>query len=236
MGNKLAILQSNYIPWKGYFDLINEVDIFVFYDTVKYTKNDWRNRNIIYTKNGKQWLSIPIEASAVNLQINEVEIKNESWQELHFKSLYFGYKKAPYFYQLEEFLNDYLVEKKWDKLSQLNQYLIVEISKKMGITTQFKKAEDFNLTGDRIERLVSLINQNDASIYISGPSAKDYLNGNENLFKEANIELLYKSYPAYPTYEQLSKPFENSVSILDLIANVSWNNIPEYIWSNKLEK
>ena len=57
---KIAILQSNYIPWKGYFDLINMVDEFIIYDDVQYTKNDWRNRNKIKTSQGIQWLSIPV--------------------------------------------------------------------------------------------------------------------------------------------------------------------------------
>src|SRR4051812_8183445 len=112
---KVVILQSNYIPWKGYFDLINDADIFVFYDEVKYTKNDWRNRNKIYTKNGMQWLTIPIHKDAVKQKISEVEMPDNSWQELHHKSLEFGYKSAPYYKQLEPLLTELYLNQKHQK-------------------------------------------------------------------------------------------------------------------------
>ncbi len=226
---KVVILQSNYVPWKGYFDLINEADIFVFYDCVKYTKNDWRNRNIIYTKNGKQWLTIPIEGSATNQLIEEVEIKDSNWQKLHFKSLFFGYKKAPYFHQLEELITDYLQEKEWTSLSQLNQYLIQKISRKIGIKTEFRQATDFDMSGDRIERLFFILEDLKATEYISGLAAKSYLDGQEYRFEDKNILLSFKNYPSYPSYTQLSEPFEQGVSILDLIANVEWKEIKNYI-------
>lgn len=228
--NKVVILQSNYIPWKGYFDLIHDADIFVFYDVVQYTKNDWRNRNTIYTKNGKQWLSIPIEAAAVKQSINEVEIKDKNWMESHYKSLFLGYKKAPYFAQLEELMNDYYKNYRWERLSEFNQYIIKDISKRLGLNTTFKNAEDFDSEGDKIMRLINILKQLQADTYISGPSAKDYLNGAEHLFKEMDIKLKYKNYPDYPVYNQLSEPFENSVSIIDLVANLPWQDIPAYIW------
>lgn len=230
MEKTVAILQSNYVPWKGYFDLINSVDTFIFYDIVKYTKNDWRNRNIIYTKNGIQWLTIPIDSSAVNFKINEVKINNDKWQELHFKSLFLGYKRAPYFFQLEELMNDYLKEKKWNRISELNQYLIVKISRLLGIKTEFKNAEEFEISGDRIDRLLKILNQSKASRYISGPSAQSYLKGNEYLFDDLKIQLQYFKYPKYKEYKQLSSPFENYVSILDLIANIKIEEIPSFIW------
>ena len=71
---KVAVLQSNYLPWRGYFKIIYESDIFCFYDSVKYTKNDWRNRNIIVGPNGKFWITIPISNQSVNLKINQVQI------------------------------------------------------------------------------------------------------------------------------------------------------------------
>lgn len=227
---KVVILQSNYLPWKGYFDLVNDADVFVFYDCVKYTKNDWRNRNVIYSKNGKQWLTVPIEASAVKLKIEEVEIKDAAWQELHFKSLFFAYKKAPYFSQLEEVMVDYLQQKQWHKLSDLNQYLIEKISRKIGITTQFKNANEFDMSGDRVERLFSILTTLNAKEYISGKSAQVYLDGKEFLFEDKNIQLTYKNYPTYPAYPQLCTPFENAVSIVDLIANLAWDDIKSYIF------
>jgi hypothetical protein len=227
---KAVILQSNYLPWKGYFDLIHEADVFVFYDCVKYTKNDWRNRNRIYSKNGLQWLTIPIEASATRLLIEEVEIKNSQWQDIHFKTLYLAYKRAPYFLQLEELMQDYLKEKSWKLLSDLNQYLIIKISRMLGITTAFRQAREFNIEGNRVQRLINILKEVRATEYISGLAAKNYIEGQEHLFEQENIQLTFKYYPIYPTYPQLCKPFEQAVSIVDMIANIPVQEIKNYIW------
>lgn len=228
---RVAILQSNYIPWKGYFDIINDVDIFVFYDCVKYTKNDWRNRNKIYSKNGIQWLSIPIPSNSTNLMIDEVKITDDRWQEKHYKSLELAYKNAPYYRQLEQIMNLYLVQRKWDYLSELNQYVIQLISKNIISSTKFYNAREFDIRGDKVEKLISILTSLNATKYISGPAAKAYLQNREHLFNEAGIEICYKSYPIYPPYKQLRQPFENNVSIVDMIANISWEDIPKFIWN-----
>lgn len=230
---KVVILQSNYIPWKGYFDLINDADIFIFYDCVQYTKNDWRNRNSIYTKNGKQWLTIPIPGKSVNGKIDEVIITDNKWQEKHFKSLYYGYKSSPYFHQLEELITDYLKDRKWSNLSELNQYLIKKISRMLGVTTKFLNARNFDLPEGRVEKLISILTQLNATDYISGLAAKNYLEGSEHLFSESGINLSYKHYPNYPSYKQLCMPFVNSVSVLDLISNIELSNISNFIFKNE---
>ncbi len=230
---KVVVLQSNYLPWKGYFDLIHDADTFIFYDEVKYTKNDWRNRNKIYSKNGLQWLTIPIDKDAVKLKISEVQIKNTGWQQLHFDSLYFAYKRAPYFGQLEELMTDFYKEKEWTHLSSLNQYTTRAISTYLQITTQFADSKNFTLREGRIERLVDVIIQAGGTKYISGPAAKDYLRNNENLFLENSVELIYKDYSGYREYAQLCAPFENFVSIVDLIANINKDEISNYIWTRK---
>lgn len=229
-GKTVVILQSNYLPWKGYFDLANDADIFVFYDTVKYTKNDWRNRNILYTKNGKQWLTVPIAGSAVKQMINEVTLTNDKWQQEHYRSMYYGYKSAPYFTDLDEFINSLYLERSWTNLSELNQSLIKEISKRVGSKTEFVKSEDIAVEGDRINRLIEILKKLNATKYISGPAAKDYLAGSEHIFADNGIELSYKDYSGYKEYKQLNTPFEHGVSIVDVIANVGWQNMPEFIW------
>lgn len=232
---KVVILQSNYLPWKGYFDLINEADVFVFYDCVKYTKNDWRNRNQIYTKNGKQWLTIPMSLKATSLPINEVRITDSRWQDDHFKSLYYGYKNAPYFHQLEELMQVMLRDRKWEKLSDLNQFSVKYIANKLGITTPFMDSRDFVLVEGRVERLVDVLVQLGATEYLSGMKAKDYIAGYEHLFETNNITLIYKTYTDYPEYRQLHPVFDHNVSIVDMIANLSWDDIGRYIYGHRKE-
>lgn len=230
---KVAILQSNYIPWKGYFDLIHDADVFVFYDCVKYTKNDWRNRNKIYVNASPQWITIPIASESTKLKIEEVKITDTTWQETHAKTLTLGYKKAPFFFQLEELIQHYFIEKKWSHLSELNQYIITDISQRLGITTKFINSQELTLAGDRVEKLINICTQLNATEYISGPAAKDYLSEKEYLFENNTISLSYKNYPQYKEYKQLQSPFESSISIVDMIANLNWSDIPSYIWGNE---
>jgi hypothetical protein len=227
---KVAILQSNYIPWKGYFHLIHDSDVFVFYDEVKYTKNDWRNRNLIYTKNGKQWITIPIAKDAVKHRISEVTIDNPAWQELHYKTLYFGYKGAPHFPQLQMLMEEFYQQKKWTHLSKLNQYAIERIAKLIGIETKFIDSSQLSLEGDRVMRLINILKQVGATVYYSGRAAESYLTGQEHFFADNNIQLVYKDYPEYPVYPQLSSPFEQHLSIVDMIANVPFDKMKKFIY------
>lgn len=227
---KAVILQSNYIPWKGYFDLINDADVFIYYDEVQYTKNDWRNRNRIYTKNGLQWLTIPIGLDAVKQKISEVEIKDHQWQLQHYKAISMGYAKAPFFSQLKPLLEETYINQQWKKLVDINRFLTERISRMIGINTAFKDSKDYALEGDRVQRLINLLKQAGADTYISGPAARTYLAGQEDLFSENNIRLVYKDYSGYPEYPQLSQHFEPAVSIVDLLANVEINQIKNYIW------
>ncbi len=232
MEKKTVILQSNYLPWKGYFDLINDSDTFCFYDEVKYTKNDWRNRNQLYTKNGLQWISIPINKDAVNKKISEVELP-ENWQNEHYKTIKYAYGRAPYFSNLLPFMEDFYKENNFKYLSEFNQYSIQQISKFIGIRTNFVNSKNFDLRGDKVQRLINLIKNIEATEYITGPSALNYLSGQEHLFSENNIKLTYKNYTNYPEYKQLTSPFENYVSIFDLLANIHKDEILHYICSRK---
>lgn len=229
---RVVVLQSNYVPWKGYFDLVHDADVFVFYDESKYTKNDWRNRNRIVSANGAHWLTIPIAHDAVKLKINEVTINDAYWQEKHLKSLVESYRKAPYFAQLEPFLDEFYARKKWTHLSELNRAFTEKIARFLGLQTVFKSSKDFGLsTAGPVARLLEVLDKAGATEYITGPSARDYLEEKENDFAARGITLRYKDYAGYPEYPQLGPRFEHAVSILDLIANVPQARIPDYIWA-----
>jgi hypothetical protein len=227
---RVGIVQSNYVPWKGYFDLIHDVDVFVYYDEVQYTKNDWRNRNRIYSKNGLQWLTIPIDKDAVKSAISAVVLEDSRWQTTHFRSLYYAYKPAPFFGQLLPLLEDTYHGPRWHSLSALNRHLIERIARLLGVTTRFVDSKDFELVPDRIERLIHLLRQLGADTYVSGPSARHYLAGHERRFAEQGIALMYKDYAGYPSYRQLRTPFEGAVSVLDMLANIEVSEIGQYIW------
>jgi hypothetical protein len=214
-GKTVVILQSSYIPWKGYFDLINLADEFIFYDDVQYTRLDWRNRNKIKTSAGLKWLTIPVGYN-MDWKICEVEMKNQLWKKKHKKSIEQNYSRAAHF---EEFRNilDELYDNDQSNLSAFNQKAIMAISKVLGINTKFRDVRDYSPVGYRTERLIDLLKKSGADKYISGPSAKNYLA--ENRFEEEGIKLEYFSYEGYPEYRQLHGAFVHEVSVIDLIFN-----------------
>lgn len=227
---KVAVLQSNYIPWKGYFDIIHDVDLFVFYDEVQYTKNDWRNRNRIQTKYEPKWLTIPCGYD-ITRKIFEVRIKNEfAWQKEHYKSICSAYEKAPFFEKYKDFLGYVYLDHKWEYLYQLNRYMITTISRDfLGIDTEFKDSREFDSHGARDEKLLSLLKSIGCDVYVSGPAAQNYMDIQK--YKESGIDVIWKDYSGYPQYKQVneSEKFEHGVSVLDLLFNVGEDS-PNYIW------
>ena len=213
---RIAILQSNYIPWKGYFDLIAAVDEFIFYDDVQFTKNDWRNRNKIKTQNGLAWLSVPVGQNIKRL-IKEVRLGDARWQEKHWSTLCHNYKRAACFESIATRLEPLYLNGNYQTLSELNRTLVEFICKELGITTRLSWSWDYKLEGGKSERLVNLCEQTGASEYVSGPSAKNYLD--EAAFHERSIAVTYFDYNGYPEYPQLWSGFEHGVSVLDLLFN-----------------
>ena len=230
---KCVVLQSNYIPWKGYFNLIDSADIFCFYDEVKYTKNDWRNRNKIIGANGSFWLTIPIDKKSVKLKISEVEFNNYDWAEKHLSSIEQNYSKSPNKSSILNLLEPIYKSAETLSLSQFNQNLIIEISKYIGINTKFINSSAYKLEGERIERLVQLIIDIGGTTYISGPAAKGYLSESENSFEDRGIELSYMQYGPYKKYPQKLDLFEDYISIIDVLMNVEKNELLSYIRSNQ---
>ncbi len=214
---RVAVVQSNYIPWKGYFDLIASVDEFVFYDEVQYTKNDWRNRNRIKTPQGAQWLTIPVHGS-MQQAVRDIEVSAAGWGRLHWKSLAANYARAPFFDAVATWLQPLYCEREWPHLSEVNHALVSAICGYLRIRTRLSDSSHYTLEGDRNQRLVSLCTQAGAAVYVSGPNARAYLD--EMAFARAGVEVAWFDYAGYPHYPQLwGGPFIHELSILDLLFN-----------------
>lgn len=214
---KVAILQSNYIPWKGYFDMIAAVDEFILYDDMQYTKRDWRNRNQIKTPQGVQWLTVPVKVKGKFGQtIRETEIDGDEWCDLHWKALSLNYRRAQHFSEVATFIEP-LYKNSYRTISELNRSFIEAICAYLGITTKISNSWDYQLIEGKTERLSNLCQQAGATQYISGPSAKDYID--PHVFSNANIALTWFNYEGYPEYPQVWGDFVHGVSILDLLFN-----------------
>lgn len=212
---KIAILQPNYIPWKGYFDLISQVDLFVVYDTVQYTKNDWRNRNQIKTAQGLRWLSIPVRRKGLQQRICDSFVSDMYWPVKHWKTLEQSYSKAPGFKAYGEVFEALYQGLEEESLLDINMRFIRLICELLDIQTPIVLASAYVQSCDRVERLVDLCQQLGATEYISGPSAKSYIESSP--FEEAGIQLSWMDYSGYPTYPQLYGDFVHKVSVLDLL-------------------
>ncbi|WP_031167227.1 WbqC family protein [Streptosporangium roseum] len=214
---RVAIVQSNYIPWKGYFDLIAHVDEFILLDEVQYTDRDWRNRNLIKTAAGARWLSVPLRRGPRSQPINEVTIADPGWNVVHWRALTQAYRKAAYFGEFAPVLEKLYRECGSEKLSEINRHLLEGICSILGIQTELRWSTDYDTTGSKTERLVDLCRKAGAREYLTGPAARAYLD--ESLFREAGVEPRWFDYSDYPEYPQLHPPFDHRVSVLDLIFN-----------------
>lgn len=215
---RIAVLQSNYIPWKGYFDLMGAVDEFIIYDDVQYTCNDWRNRNQIKTPQGVQWLTVPVRIKGrFEQSIRQAEIDGTHWAAKHWKSLRLNYERAPYFSLYAAQLEALYLGRAYTHLSVLNEVLLRWVSQQLNIHTRIVQCSEYRLEGDRNERLVGLCRQAGANEYVSGPAARSYLD--EALFMQAGINVRWFEYPAYPEYPQLWGEFAHGVTVLDVLFN-----------------
>jgi len=177
MSKIVGMTQSNYIPWKGYFDYINSVDEFYFYDDVQYTKQDWRNRNMIKSPKGLEWISVPVGKKTRDRLICDVEITQNGWQKSHWGKIRQYYKDAPYFKMYKEFFDEIYLGTEWTNLSEMNQTIIKRIAKEiLGIQTKFAgDSRAFNLSGSKEKRYIPMLKEVGCTTFLSGPSAKSYL-------------------------------------------------------------
>ncbi|MGE0481335.1 MAG: WbqC family protein [Phycisphaerae bacterium] len=214
----VAISQSNYIPWKGYFDLIRQADEFVLLDDVQFTRRDWRNRNQIKTPRGREWLTIPVEVKGKFTQaIKDVRIADGAWKRQHRATITHNYAKAGSFREQLDLLHELYDERAEPFLSDVNRRFLARLCDVLGIRTRITASMDYALSDGKTERLLDLCLKLGATEYLSGPAAQDYLD--VAAFERAGVRVRWMSYRGYPEHRQLFPPFEHGVSVLDLILN-----------------
>ena len=219
---KVGMIQSSYLPWQGYFDFIDDVDTFVFYDDVQYTRRDWRNRNRFYSTSGSYWLTVPVHFSQTHKQeIRHTQIDySQNWQHKHIGSLKHNYQKAPYF---ENYAYDLfsILETNHDSISSLNIRLIKFLADVLQINTTYMYSWEFGIGGNRNTRIIEILKHLGATEYLVGPTASAYID--KDLYAAAGIKLNYKAYD-YSEYAQPSKKFQSNLSVIDLLFNCGENS------------
>lgn len=227
---RILITQSNYIPWKGFFDGINAVDQVILFDDVQFTKRDWRNRNVIKTPEGLKWLTIPVQVKGkFSQKIRDTHVASNEWTKNHWLTIRHAYRKAEFFDDYEKFFEDLYLGCSDLSLSGINHRFLTAICNLLGIKTRFSWSWDYNVIEGQTERIVSLCQQAKANHYFSGPSAQAYLEVEK--FKSAGIDITFFDYTGYKEYPQLYPPFVHEVSIVDTIFSLG-PNASEYVFKN----
>ncbi len=213
---RVGIIQSNYLPWRGYFDFIADVDLFVVHDDIQFTKGDWRNRNRIKTPQGCRWFTVPVHHHHTAQRICDTAIDySQPWQRTHLNLIAANLGKAPFVADVVRLLEPTLAAGP-ATISDLNVSLLRSFCGYLGIATPLRLSSEFAVEGTKTDRLIALLTAAGATTYVSGPSAAAYLE--QSRFIEAGIGLEYKTYQ-YRDYPQLWGPFEGAVSVIDLVAN-----------------
>jgi hypothetical protein len=213
---RIAIVQSNYVPWRGYFDLIASVDEFILLDDAQYTRRDWRNRNRIKTPQGPRWLTIAVQVSGRYTQsISETLVAESDWADRHWDLLRQHYARTPRFEQLSDFVEGLYASSPGPSLTQINRHFLEQIATRLGIGTPITLSADYAPQGTKTDRLLDLCVKAGASEYVSGPAARAYLE--EDKFREREVAVSWFGYGPYAPYEQPYPPFDPQMSILDLL-------------------
>jgi len=231
-GTTCVILQPSYVPWRGYFDQIKRADVFVFYDDVQYDKHGWRNRNRVKTPAGPRWLTVPVlHRGNVERAIPINEIRTDphaDWRRKHLLTLEQSYGRAPYFDRYAPYLRE-VYRREWKLLAELTIETTIALARELAIGARFVRSSELGIGGERNERLVGILRSLGATHYITGPSARSYMDG--SLFAAAGIDVEYMSYH-YSEYPQLYPPFDPQVSILDLLF-MTGPDAGRYIWGER---
>jgi hypothetical protein len=224
---RISVIQSCYVPWRGFFDLIGRCDEYVIFDHVQYVRRHWHNRNVIKTAAGLKWLTIPVLSKGRYEQtIDEVEVE-KSWAEKHWRAIELSYGRAPFFDSLGDTVRGwYERAAKEALLTEVNAIFLKEIAALLGLRTRIVRDGAYPAQGVKSERLLAIVRAAGADRYLSGPSAKAYFD--EPLFANAGIAVEWMSYDGYAEYPQLHGPFEPAVSALDLLFNVG-SDAPRYL-------
>lgn len=219
-------MQPTYLPWLGFFKMMNRVDKFVFLDDVQFAKRSWQQRNKISLSNQEKMLTIPCITKGLRHQrINEVHIDlSTNWKLQHKKTIEQAYPNYPYFSELQSILEIY--NEPTNKLSEFTIALIKEIAKKANITPKFFLSSELKATGSKSEYLINICNELGATEYVSAVGSKKYIE-EEGLFAQSDIFVTYEQSEPFIYKQYNGKPTIPYLSSIDYIANHGFSKMKE---------
>jgi WbqC-like protein family len=232
---RVAIMQPTYLPWSGYFGLMQQVDLFIYLDNVQFSRRSWQQRNQIKSASGPIWLTVPVNKKGKREQlISEIEIDfSTAFNISHQKSIQACYSKAKYFKEYSPKLFEWYGAQD-NLLANVNISLISCIKEALQISTKLMRASELQVSGVKDSLLASICSEVGATEYISPPGSYDYLNGS-NAFKKAAIPISYLKY-SHPIYHQMHADFLPYMSCVDLLFNCGDESTKIILSSCALEK
>lgn len=215
MTRSICITQPNFLPWRGYFDLVSSVDVFVSLENVQYTDRDWRNRNRILSKDGPRWLTVPVmKKDFRSMPVGAVQVSDGDWKKKHLTSLRHVYGRAPFFGEV--FLElEAAYSRTLPLLADLNIELLSRIFRYLGRRVEIKRQGGALEQVDPSRRLLDICKMHNANVYVTAPSAANYLD--TRLFENNGIHVEFFRYPTYPPYASLHGLSVEHMSIIDLL-------------------
>lgn len=215
---RVAIMQPTYLPWSGYFGLMLEVDLFIFLDSVQFSRRSWQQRNQIKGSQGAQWLTIPVLSKGKRDQlISDVEIDvSGKYFDKHKLSMANAYAKCPYFDLIAEIVFPFLDHKE-KNLAELNIKLITELSKSLNVDTRFVRSSTLYQQGYKADLLASLCAEVGATEYVSPPGSKEYMQ-KSSAFESYGVKTRFFDY-SHPIYKQPHGEFLPFMSVVDMLFN-----------------
>lgn len=228
---KCVIMQPTYMPWAGYLNLISQADIFVFLDDVQYEQRSWQSRNRILLNGQPRWITVPVRCLSQLQVINTIQIDDEQkWRHKHFQLIKQSYTKHPYIEEVLEVVK-IILDTTINSLADLNIQLIQAFSANLGIFPQFKRASDLNVSGKRSEHLFKICQSVGCDEYLSPVGSTQYLM-EDGVFDNSSIRLLFQDYIPTPYPQMKSDSFLSHLSIIDVVANLGWQQASKYVLSS----
>lgn len=225
--NRIAVHQSQYVPWPPYFKKVASADIFVILDNVQFQKNGVQNRNMIRNKQKAFWLTIPVKGHLTD-RIAYKEVSDNGWSEKHWKSLVTTYANAP-FWDLYKDALERLYSRQYFTLGEINNQFFDFLIEQLGIDTKIVRMSELGVDGAKSDLILNICKTLGATTYLSGIGGRAYLD--ECSFLDAGIAIEYLESVS-PVYKQFNGDFIPGLSMLDMMLNESPDALSEYM-SNK---
>lgn len=231
---KCAIMQPTFIPWAGYFNLISSVDLFVFLDDVQLERQSWQTRNRILVQNRDHYVIVPVGNNRLDQTIFETKIIDLGWNSKVIKKITFNYQKHPFFHELVELIDffDEAKKKADNNLALFNEFIIMFIMQKIGISKEIAFSREITSNKRRTERLIEICQKFSVQTYLSPVGAKSYLE-EDSFVEKSGMKLEFQNFLPNFYPQRKASNFISHLSIVDVIANMGWDATRSYIHSGQ---